>query len=480
MSTLTTMTGPVTTLDDLPRPRPHSLGGWLTLWRSPEAARQQFRELGDRFVMDVPLLPKMFWTTSPDDVRAVFQEKTRAMSFGAGLRRLAPHELLFGNRIMQWWASDDHTVVRRKIAPAFMGKALQGYEPVMEEVARDLLRDIPTGRPIQFHSYMRTLAREVILSVVFGVTEPARRARLADQLEKLDACVASRGLAMRYAASMASGGRWLPYPALQRILRDLDQVTYDEIAYRRSTQEEADRRDCLSIFLKIQQSDDEGLLDDEMIAGFQRLLLVAGYDTTAATLSWVAERLVRHPEVLQRLEETQAAGDDSYLDAVITETLRLRPTVPFTVRLVQRDVVVNDVFLPRGTMVFLYINGIHRRGDLYDEPDEFRPERFVGTTPDPSHWLPFGGGINRCLGGQMAQFEARVLLRTILREMTFAPTSASDEIQTSHTVLLLPHERARVTLHRRPATDCTNPTTLPAPPAPSTIHPGCPARPDRP
>lgn len=448
MSTTTSMTGPVTALDDLPRPRPNSLAGWVRFWTAPESARQQFATLGERFVVDMPLLPTMFWTTSPDDVRAVFQEKTRALSFGAGLRRLAPHELLFGSRIMQWWASEDHTVVRRKIAPAFMGKALQGYEPAMEQVARDLVRDLPTDRPIHFHSYMRTLAREVIMSVVFGVTEPQRRARLASQLTTLDDLIASRGLAVRYAASMALGGRWLPYPALDRVLADLDQITYDEMASRRSSSNNAERRDCLAIFLKIQEADD-GLLDDEMIAGFQRLLLVAGYDTTAATMSWVIERLVRHPEVLRRLEETQAAGDDSYLDAVITETLRLRPTVPFTIRAVRHDVVVNDVFLPRGSMVCLYINGIHRRADLYDAPDEFRPERFLDTTPDPYHWLPFGGGINRCLGGHMAQFEARVLLREILREMTLVPTSDRDEIQTSQTVLLLPKGRAKVTLRRR-------------------------------
>lgn len=449
MSATTPMTGPVTTLDDLPRPKLHSLAGWATLWAAPETARQQFAALGERFVMDVPLLPKMFWTSSPDDVRAVFQEKTRALSFGAGLRRLAPHEILFGDRIMNWWASDDHTVVRRKVAPAFMGKALQGYEPVMEDVARTLVRDLSTDQPIRFHSYMRTLAREVIMSVVFGVTEPERRARLADHLTQLDRLVGSRGLALRYAASMASRGRWLPFPALDRVLARLDQVTYDEIASRRSSGDYTERRDCLAIFLRIQEADDEGLMDDELIAGFQRLLLVAGYDTTAATLSWVVERLVRHPNVLERVEETLAAGDDAYLDAVITETLRLRPTVPFTVRAVKRDVVLNDVFLPRGSMVFLYINGIHRRGDLYDAPDEFRPERFLDTTPDPYHWLPFGGGINRCLGAQMATFEARVLLRTILREMTFAPVTSPAENQKAQTVLLLPQRRATVTLRRR-------------------------------
>jgi cytochrome P450 len=329
-----------------------------------------------------------------------------------------------------------------------MGKALEGYGPVIEDVARGVVRGLPTGRPIRFHEHMRTLAREVIMSVVFGVTEPQRRARLADQLIGLDRVIASRGLAVRYAASMVSRGRWLPFPALDRTLSRLDQVTYDEIAARRSTPD-TERNDCLAIFLRIQEADDANLMDDEMIAGFQRLLLVAGYDTTAATLSWVAERLVRHPKVLERLGETLDADDDTYLDAVITETLRLRPTVPFTLRAVKRDMVLNDVFLPRGSAVFLYINGIHRRADLYDAPDEFRPERFLGTTPDPYHWLPFGGGINRCLGGNMAMFESRVLLRTILREMTFVPEASPAENQQTQTVLLLPRERARVTLRRR-------------------------------
>ncbi|HET9564774.1 MAG TPA: cytochrome P450 [Mycobacterium sp.] len=448
MDASTPTTRPVTTLDALPRPK-ISLAAWAKLWFAPETARQEFAAFGERFVMDVPLMPTMLWTSSPDDVRAVFQDKTRALSLGAGLRRLAPHELIFGNRIMEWWASDDHTVVRRKVTPAFMGKALQGYEPVMEDVARRMVRDLPTGQPIQFHTYMRTLARDVIMSVVFGVTETERRARLADHMDELDRLAGSRGLALRYAASMVSRGRWLPFPAMDRVLAGLDQVTYDEIAARRAAPDDTERRDCLALFLKIQEADDQGLMDDEMIAGFQRLLLVAGNDTTAATLSWVAERLVRHPEVLQRLEGTLAVGDDTYLDAVITETLRLRPTIPFTVRAVNRDVVLNDVFLPRGSMVILYINGIHRRADLYDAPDKFRPERFLETTPDPYHWLPFGGGINRCLGGHMAMFEARVLLRTILQEMTFVPETSAAESQTAHTVLLLPEQRATVTLRRR-------------------------------
>ncbi|MYR07371.1 cytochrome P450 [Gordonia sp. SID5947] len=449
-TTPTPVTRQVTTLDSLPRPK-ISVAAWARLFAAPEASRRQLAELGDRFVLDVPLMPTMFWTSSPDDVRAVFGDKTRALSFGTALRRLAPHELIFGERIMSWWASEDHTAVRRKVAPAFMGKALRGYEPVMEDVARQMMRDLPTDRPIRFHAHARTLAREVIMSVVFGVTDGERRSRLAHHMTELDRLVGSRGLAVRYAASMAMRGRWLPFPALDRVLSGLDEVTYEEMAVRRASSDDLDRRDCLAVFLELARADDQGLMDDEMIAGFQRLLLVAGNDTTAATLSWVIERLARHPVVLQRLQQTLADGDDTYLDAVITETLRLRPTVPFTVRAVNHDVVLDDVFLPRGSMVFLYINGIHRRADLYDAPDEFRPERFVGVTPDPSHWLPFGGGINRCLGGQMAMFEARVLLRTILREFTPVAEATADEDQVASTIMLLPERRATVTLRRRTA-----------------------------
>lgn len=441
------MIGPVTTLADLPHPN-RSLAAWAKVWRKPETARRQFALYGERFVMDVPLLPTMLWTSSPDDVRAVFQEKSRALSLGAGLRRFAPHEALFGSRIMDWWASDDHPVVRRKVANALMGKLLAGYEGMMEDSVRRLIPELPIGQPVRFHEHMQTLAREVIMSVVFGVFECERRRRLSDHLILLDQLIASRGLALRYAAALASNGHWLPFPALDRVLDGLDRVTYDEIAARRAAPQ-AERRDCLAALLSLQETGTADFVDDAMIAGFQRLLLVAGYDTTAATLTWVAERLVRHPGVLRRLDETLAEGDDTYLDAVISETLRLRPPVQFTVRAVQRDLVLNDMFLPRGSAVFLYINGIHHRDDLYDSPEEFRPERFMGDAPDPYRYLPFGGGVNRCPGGQMALFQTRVLLRTLLRDLAFVPSGSPSEVQQGRTGVLLPRNRATVTLRRR-------------------------------
>ena len=180
------------------------------------------------------------------------------------------------------------------------------------------------------------------------------------------------------------------------------------------------------------------------------MLLLAGYETTATTLAWVAERLVRHPEVMAKLDETLAAGDETYLDAVIAEAMRVRPAVPVTVRAVQRDCVINGLALPAGTIVMLYINAIQKRADLYPYPERFDPERFVAERPDPRHWMPFGGGAHHCLGAQLSLVESRILLRAILEHHRFAPDNSPDERQVGHrSVMTLPAKGARVTLLRR-------------------------------
>lgn len=184
-----------------------------------------------------------------------------------------------------------------------------------------------------------------------------------------------------------------------------------------------------------------------MIATFQRMLLIAGYETTGVTLGWVAERLVRHPAVLQRLHASIAAGQDDYLDAVISETLRLRPALPATVRYVQTDFVMNDVLVPAGTIIVVHINAIQKSEQNYPDPERFDPDRFLGVTPDPMTWLPFGGGAHRCLGGPFAMFESRVILRTILQQRTFGPdASPSERVDQHRNILLMPRRGAMLTL----------------------------------
>ncbi len=441
---------PVTTLRSLPRPPIHSILGFAAFWADPELARSEFAKRGERMVIDIPFLPRMLFTSSPEDCKAVFTTPDSGLRLGAALRKLAPHEMLFGSEMIDWWNGENHAKLRKLVTPAFNGRALRGYEEAMTEATRRRVAEWPVGEPVRFTRLMKTLARDVIMSVVFGVTEDDRRDRLEAALIELDRTIASNGMRVRYLAAVAAGGRWPKYSRMEQVSARIDAITLEEIAHRRAHPSAEERKDCLDIFLDLQKDDPENLLGDEMIAVFQRMLLIAGYETTAVTLAWVAERLVRHPEVLDKLDESLARGEDDYLDAVITEAMRLRPALPVTMRQASKDVVINGLKVTKGAIVMIYINAIHKRADFYPDPERFDPERFVGTRPDPHRWLPFGGGAHRCLAGNFAMFESRVLLRTILEQRRFAPDTSSGERQDQHkNILLLPGRGAAVTLLER-------------------------------
>lgn len=434
-------------LEDLPGPPIHSVVGFFAFWADPELARRELTKRGERFVVNVPLLPTVFVTTSPQDAKAIFTQPDSGLRLGQALRKLAPHEMLFGAEMIDWWNGANHAKLRKKVTPAFNGTALRAYEEAMIEATQRRVAQWPVNEPVKFSRLMQTLARDVIMAVVFGVTEGDRRARLEAVLIELDHALASTGMRARYFLAMARGGRWPSFGALDNINKRIDAITLEEIAHRRAHPSTEPRKDCLDIFMRLQDDDPDDLLNDHMIAVFQRMLLIAGYETTAVTLAWVAERIVRHPEVLAELDASLARGEDDYLDAVITETARLRPALPVTVRYAEKDVVINNVRVPAGTIVMIYINAIHKRPDLYPDPDRFDPQRFLGVRPDPYRWLPFGGGAHRCLAANFAMFESRVLLRTILQKRRFQPDTSPGERQDQHrNILLLPHNRATVTL----------------------------------
>ena len=445
--------GPVASLDSLPRPPIHSLVGWIAFWTKPEFARRQMQKLGERVVLDIPFMPTMMYTSSVEDCTEIFKtDRDGSLEWNAALRRLAPHERLLGKELIDWLGGEMHLRIRRLVMPAFMGSAAQGYEESMAQVAREHAARWPVDTPVRFTGLAKELARDVIISVVFGVTEPGRRARLTHALDRLDSLTTSPGFVARFAASHFTRGRWLPYPKLDRINADIDAIIFEEIDDRQANRSGEERKDCLSMFLRMQQEEGDGSpLTTRMIVIFQRFLLLAGYETTAVTLAWLVERVVRHPDVLAQLDDAVASGDDDYLDAVITETLRVRPSVPITARMVQRDCVINGVALPKGAIIMLYINAIQKRPDLYDDPEKFDPERFVGKRANLHHWLPFGGGAHRCLGAHFSMVEARVLIRTILQDRALAPDLSPDERQEQrYGILTTPGDGAMVTIRRRP------------------------------
>jgi cytochrome P450 len=167
-------------------------------------------------------------------------------------------------------------------------------------------------------------------------------------------------------------------------------------------------------------SDEE--LRDELVT-----LLVAGHETTANALAWAVERLCRHPEKLQRLTDEVRTGESGYLEAVVQETLRLRPVISIVLRRLVEPMEIGGRLLPAGASIVPSIYLVHRRADIYPRPHEFRPERFLEQSPGTYTWIPFGGGVRRCLGAAFAQFEMETVLRELVSRRTLTPSRPKSE-----------------------------------------------------
>ena len=246
-----------------------------------------------------------------------------------------------------------------------------------------------------------------------------------------------------------------PTGAFGRALDRLDAVIYDELAQRRAQPDLAERTDILSLLMQARDEQGEPMRDDELRDELVTLLL-AGHETTATSVAWAIERLVRNPQQLARLVAEIDAGPDGgerYMTAVVNETLRVRPVVPIVARMLTRELDVAGWRLPAGTRVTPSIYLTNRNARTYDEPERFLPERFLESAPDTFAWIPFGGGIRRCIGASFAQLEMKLMLRTMLSEL--APSlprgafARRDELNRRRAITLVPARGARVVWSRR-------------------------------
>jgi len=240
-------------------------------------------------------------------------------------------------------------------------------------------------------------------------------------------------------------GRFSPQARFERARSSLDDLLYEEIAARRLEAGDAEREDVLSLLLAARHEDGMPMSDEELR---DELVTVigAGHETTATALAWGMERLLRSPSVLGRLRESLAKGEEEYLDAVIKETLRTRPVITDVARKLTAPTQIGDHVLPAGTLVLPAIIAIHHRPDLYPEPDEFRPERFLEGQGEGYAWIPFGGGVRRCLGASFAQYEMRIVLRAIVERAGLRATRQRPERLRPRNITLAPAQGARVVL----------------------------------
>lgn len=386
-----------------------------------------------------------------DVARAVFTGDPELLRAGEGNVVLRP---LLGSHSVLTLDGPEHLRQRRLLLPPFHGERMRAYGERIGAVARRHVAGWPHGVPFATRPSMQAITLEVILRVVFGVDDPARLARLTAPLRTL---LDSAGdPASLLALQLTSGARprpRTPWGRVRRLLAPVDRMIHEEIRARRAAYaDDAAGDDILSLLLAAHDEDGRPMTDAELRDELMTLL-VAGHETTATALAWTLERLVRHPDVLARLEREVADGDgDAYLDAVIRETLRLRPVVPAVVRRLTAPQTFGGWALPAGVHIAPNIWLIHRDPARYPEPEAFRPERFLDRTPGTYEWIPFGGGIRRCLGASFALYEMRVVLRTIVEQVRLAPTpTAAGEPVVRRFVTYVPRRGGRVTVAARRA-----------------------------
>jgi cytochrome P450 len=403
-----------------------------------EACRRRF---GDTFsVRFLGFETPLVMVSDPEAIRALYTVRENGLPPG---RTFALRPVM-GPRSVLLLEGAEHMQRRKMMLPPFHGERMRAYEGSVRGIVERDIGDWPVDEPFALHPRMQGVTLEVILDAVFGVTDPQRRERLRRLLPHLLDNTSSAGLQFRILLARRVG-RSGPLLALRELTREIDDSILVEINERRLDPAVGERQDILSL-LTLARFEDGGEMEANEIRDQLLTLLLAGHETTATALAWTVDLLLRNPRVLGRLtEEVDADAGDRYLRAVIQESLRLRPVVPLAGRRLASELGVDGYTLAPGTDVTPAIWLTHTRADLYPEPLAFTPERFLEQPPTTYGWVPFGGGVRRCLGAAFAEMEMRVVLTEILRTRRLSAASPDAERPTRRNVTLSPRHGTRIT-----------------------------------
>jgi cytochrome P450 len=334
--------------------------------------------------------------------------------------------------------------------PAFHGQRIRAYESVIQSATDDAIDSWPVGETFSLLPSMQAITLEVIARAVFGVTDERRRSEFKRRIRAMLDPVSNRFSMLLFVLSGQRFGGGGGIERFEERRRALDELIYDEIARRRDAPDLNERDDVFSTLLLARDEDGEEMTDvelrDELVT-----LLVAGHETTATGLAWAFDLLLHDEPALTRLRETLATGDESYLDAAVKETLRIRPVIPAVGRVVRDEPFqLNGYRIPPGVEINPSIVVMHRRGDRYPEPSRFMPERFLAPDPPDTYtWIPFGGGSRRCLGASFASFEMRVVIGRVLERTALEPGGGPESIE-RRGITQMPKDGVRVVQTRPP------------------------------
>jgi len=388
-----------------------------------------FPIFGRVVVVGEPELAKQIFTTSPEELGNIQPNLSR----------------MFGSGSVFALDRDDHRRRRRLLAPPFHGKSMKNYESIIEEETLRETAGWPEGRPVATLPSMMHITLNAILRAVFG----ADGAEL-DELRRLIPPWVTLGSRLAALPKPArTYGRFSPWGRLAEWRRQYDVVINKLIAAERADPNFEDRTDVLALMLRSTYDDGSTMsrkdIGDELLA-----LLAAGHETTAATLGWAFERIIRHPDLLAALVDEADNGGNELRQATILEVQRVRTVIDFAGRRVYPPVFqLGEWTIPRGYSMIVSIAQIHDDPNVFPDPKRFDPQRYIGTKPSSFAWIPFGGGTRRCVGAAFANMEMDVVLRTVLHHFTIETTSAPGERSHCRGVAYTPKDGGRIVVRRR-------------------------------
>jgi cytochrome P450 len=383
--------------------------------------------LGDVAIVSDPQLAKEVFTAPPDVL--------------LGGQGVGPAAAIYGSGSMFVREEPEHLRRRKLLTPPLHGAALSSYVPIMEKSALAAVHDWPVDRPFEMLTAARALTLDVIVRVIFGADDPAEVRRLGRPFERLLNLGVSEELTVRYA--LRHFGTLRVWSRRARANKEIDDVVMPLIAGRRHNPGLAEQHDILALLMRARGDDGDRLSDSEIRDDLITLML-AGHETTATTLAWIFDLLLHHPDALRRVRDEALSGEEAFTTAVVHETLRIRPPAPFTARVAAQPVPIGGYRIDAGTRIVVHIIAINRNPRIYDHPNEFRPERFLGSRPDTYAWVPFGGGVKRCLGAVFSMRELITVLHTLLRAGEFTAVDEQPERIVRRSIMLAPRYGTRV------------------------------------
>ncbi|MHA3703765.1 cytochrome P450 [Jatrophihabitans sp. YIM 134969] len=406
----------------------------------PAFTRWLRRRHGD--VYSIRIMPGRDFVVVADPalVKTVFTGSTSVLHAGEGNNILEP---AMGDRSVLLVDEADHLRIRKLLMPAFHGAPLNGYREVVTRVAKENVERWPVGRTFAAHDFTTEVTRDIILTVVFGVTDPARLAALTPPVDR----IVNASLLVTLGLQSAKLKVLPPWRGYAGVAAELDELLYAEIAERRTVPDLAERTDVLSQLIR-QRDAGDGLSDKEIRDNLITLLL-AGHETTATSLAWTFHELARRPDVQARARQAADEGDDAYLEAVLKEALRVRPVIWEVARLTKEPFLVGEHLVPAGVRIMPAIGLVQLDPENFPDPHRFDPSRFLGQNPAPNTWIPFGGGTRRCLGAAFSLMESVIILREALLRYELTAPDPRPEAALPRNVTLTPAKGCRLVARRR-------------------------------